>query len=113
MEGLVLVVDDDARMRSIVARRLEHQGFSVAVARDGREAWDLARSEPVAMLVTDVDMPRMDGRELVRRLRARRPDLPILYVTGGATVDGESALCLQKPFAMAELDAAVVALTRA
>jgi two-component system sensor histidine kinase and response regulator WspE len=66
----VLVVDDSITVREVERQLLRNQGYDVAVAVDGQEGWNLARAEPFDLVVSDVDMPRMNGLELVRALRA-------------------------------------------
>lgn len=79
--GSVLVVDDDADWREIVADQLESAGFKVAVANDGFVAWTrFLRSEPL-VVVTDIQMPVMDGRELLTRVHTRNRRVPVILVT--------------------------------
>lgn len=66
----VLAVDDSASMRQMVRYTLEGAGYRVVQAADGMEALDFARSSGVDLVLTDVNMPRMDGITLVRALRA-------------------------------------------
>src|SRR6185437_9578758 len=77
----VLVVEDEKPVRDIVARTLREEGYQVIEARHGREA--LARLErhgdTIALVLTDLVMPVMGGRELVRRIAATRPDLPVVW----------------------------------
>ncbi|SDO23985.1 PAS domain S-box-containing protein [Methylobacterium phyllostachyos] len=79
----VLVIDDDAATRDLLARFLEREGFSVAVAEDGRRGLDLARSLRPRAVLLDVTMPQMDGWAVLRALRAD-PEIgatPIVMVT--------------------------------
>jgi len=80
----ILLVEDEATLRHLAARALRAKGFSVLLASDGAEALRLldTHREPVDLLVTDVVMPHMDGRELADRLRARMPGLKVLFLTG-------------------------------
>jgi CheY-like chemotaxis protein len=82
----VLVVDDDAATRMICAVNLEADGFSVIEASDGREALELARSECPDIIVTDVDIRRSDGFELVEALRRdeRTREIPVIFMSGYA-----------------------------
>lgn len=66
----ILAVDDSASMRQMVRYTLEGAGYKVVQAADGVEALEFARSDTVDLVLTDVNMPRMDGIELVRELRA-------------------------------------------
>ena len=100
-------------VRQIVGGTLRELGFDVIEAGDGAEALAVAASAPpVALLVTDVVMPRMGGRELAARMRERAPGLRVLFVSGytdGALGDaGDPATAfLPKPFMAAELADAV------
>jgi two-component system chemotaxis sensor kinase CheA len=80
---VVLVVDDSITTRTMEKNLLEAAGYQVRVAVDGIDAWTLLRSETFDLVVSDVDMPRMDGFELTARIRADRKlaDLPVVLVT--------------------------------
>jgi two-component system chemotaxis sensor kinase CheA len=79
----VLVVDDSAVTRTLEKGILETAGYQVRVAQDGAAALDLLQREPCDLIVTDVEMPRMDGFTLTERVRAdeRLRDLPVVLVT--------------------------------
>ncbi len=111
----VLVVEDDASVRKLTARILREHGFSVETAADGEEAMRvLALQQPVDLLVTDVVMPGINGRELADAARRVRGGLGVLYVSGytddevlrRGVVHHEVDL-LQKPFSREELVARV------
>jgi two-component system chemotaxis response regulator CheY len=70
MSGVILAVDDSASMRQMVRFTLEGAGYTVLQASDGVEALELARTSGADLVLTDVNMPRMDGLTLVRELRA-------------------------------------------
>ena len=70
MSGVILAVDDSASMRQMVRYTLEGAGYEVVQAADGVEALERAREKSVDLVLTDVNMPRMDGISLVRELRA-------------------------------------------
>ncbi|HET7787927.1 MAG TPA: PAS domain S-box protein [Myxococcales bacterium] len=116
-EALVLVVEDDPRVRSAIQRMLEAEGLSVETAGNGVEAlaWlSDARDRGVraSLVITDVRMPLMDGPALARRLFQVDPRLPVLLITGDAQGDGGNApspacAVLPKPFTGAELTRAV------
>jgi two-component system chemotaxis sensor kinase CheA len=81
--GRVLVVDDAATTRAMERGLLEMAGYRVAVAADGVEAWDCLARETFDLVVSDVDMPRLDGFELTARIRgdARLAELPVILVS--------------------------------
>ena len=81
--AVILLVDDDASLRSLAQIILEHQGYRVLVADGGAQALQIAHAEkgPIDLLVTDLVMPGMDGAELGRQVRALRPATRVLYIT--------------------------------
>ena len=104
---VVLVVDDEQGLRDLVCRTLRAEGYRTLEAAHGGEALKMVETGPEAidLVVTDVVMPGMDGRELGRRLARSRPTLPILYMSAYEVNDifqrgspGSSAPFLQKPF---------------
>ncbi len=82
--GTILVVEDENAVRELSALILRDCGYTVLEARDGEEALELAagHQDAIDLLVTDVVMPGMGGRQLVERLRESRPDLQVLFVSG-------------------------------
>src|SRR3954469_5093622 len=103
----VLVVDDEEGLRTLVCRTLRAEGYGTLEAAHGAEALEVMENtpQPVDLVVTDVVMPGMDGRELGRRLSQRWPTLPILYISAYDVNDifrrgspRSSAPFLQKPF---------------
>jgi CheY-like chemotaxis protein len=118
---IVLVVDDEQGLRDLVCRTLQAEGYSTLEAAHGAEALEVMEtaSEAVDLVVTDVVMPGMDGRELGRRISQRWPDLPILYISAYDVNDifrrgspTQSAPFLQKPFPMDGLITTVRGLMR-
>lgn len=85
----LLVVDDSITTRTMERNLFENAGYAVVVAADGMEAWSILQSEPVDLVVSDVDMPRMNGFELTEAIRkdARLGELPIVLVTALETRD--------------------------
>ncbi len=79
----VLVVDDSITVREVERQTLVNRGYEVAVAVDGQEGWNLARSEAFDLIITDVDMPRMNGLELVQAVRGNPAlqGVPIVIVS--------------------------------
>jgi two-component system, cell cycle sensor histidine kinase and response regulator CckA len=88
-EVVVLVVDDEAGVRSIAVWTLKAAGYAVVEAGDGLEAWTLFHREPsrYGMLLADVVMPRLPGTELAARVHGVRPELPVLLMTGYTPAD--------------------------
>ncbi|WP_063493952.1 response regulator transcription factor [Propionibacterium freudenreichii] len=115
----ILVVDDDPAVRDSLARSLHYSGYEVETAEDGLEALaKLSNLHPDAV-VMDVMMPRLDGLETTKMLRANGNDVPILVLTArdavGDRVDGLDAGAddyMVKPFSLEELLARLRALTR-
>lgn len=115
----ILVVDDDQAVRDSLARSLKYSGYEVATATDGVAALAHLSAHRVDAVVMDVMMPRLDGLETTRMLRASGNDVPILVLTArdavGDRVDGLDAGAddyMAKPFALDELLARLRALTR-
>ncbi|MFE3997920.1 response regulator transcription factor [Nocardioides sp. YIM B13467] len=115
----MLVVDDDKAVRESLRRSLEFNGYVVALAGDGAEALAGIANHDPDVVVMDVMMPRLDGIEATKALRAAGNDVPILVLTArdavGDRVDGLDAGAddyLTKPFALEELLARLRALLR-
>jgi two-component system, OmpR family, alkaline phosphatase synthesis response regulator PhoP len=114
----VLVVDDEPQIAQIARDYLEHAGFSVIVAGDGRKALDLARSRQPDLIVLDLALPTIDGLDVARELR-RESNVPIIMVTArveepdriaGLEVGADDYVT--KPFSPRELVARVKAVLR-
>ena len=112
--GRILLVEDEPVVRGLVAQMLEARGYEVLDAPCPLEALELAETEPCDLLLTDVVMPKMNGRELARRIRSRMPTLHVVYTSGyapEAVLDGgrldPGEFFLQKPFTAADLGAIV------
>jgi CheY-like chemotaxis protein len=115
----ILLVEDEEGVRRMVRIALERRGYRVLVAASGPEALAAARAHGSAidMVVTDMIMPHMNGRELARRLLEERPGMAVLYMSGyaGNNLQASGALdddmvFLQKPFAPGALTSRVRAL---
>ena len=121
-EPLVLVVDDEDGVRRLIATILTRHGFRVVEACNGLEALMMLQPDTMSvdLVVSDVIMPELDGRELSRRLQQGGPDVPVLFVSGysheemadlgGAFEDGTTLLA--KPFSASQLLDSVSALLR-
>jgi CheY-like chemotaxis protein len=102
----VLVVDDEDQVRTMVRRILEGAGYQVVEAADGAAALDiLKKRSDLELVVSDVDMPNLAGDDLAREMRATRPGLKVLFVTGhvpklfkGQRVLEDDRAFLAKPF---------------
>jgi PAS domain S-box-containing protein len=110
----VLVVEDEDVVRGLVRTVLEGVGFKVLVARDGEEAFALAEKHHVDVLLSDLQLPKLSGEEVVERLRASYPELKVVYMSGyaesGIFSDGAlppGTAFLEKPFTFSELTEAV------
>jgi two-component system response regulator MprA len=115
----ILVVDDDPGVRTAVGRALAFEGYDVDDAADGAAALDFVHTKEPDAIVLDVGMPRLDGLEVCRRLRAEGATLPILVLTARhqvtdrvAGLDAGADDYLVKPFALEELLARLRALLR-
>jgi DNA-binding response OmpR family regulator len=116
---LVLAADDDEDILELLVFRLERSGYSVLQARDGEEALELARQAKPDLAVLDVTMPKLDGFELTRRLRAEEVTrrMPIILLTARTQdadlergFDTGADDYLRKPFSPQELSARVHAI---
>lgn len=115
----LLIVDDEENLSSMLAAALQHHGFEVTTASNGREALDVVPSARPDMILLDVMMPDLDGFEVCRRLRADGDRTPVLFLTArdstedkvrGLTLGGDDYL--EKPFSLDELVARTEAVLR-
>ncbi|MGQ0812195.1 MAG: response regulator [Nitrospiraceae bacterium] len=83
----ILVVDDDAQIRSLLRQALERAGFEVREASDGREALRCYARTPVDLVITDIMMPEKDGLEIIKALRRHSTHPKIVAITGGLKDD--------------------------
>ncbi len=99
--GTILIAEDDVLLRRMLRRALTSHGWSVVEAVDGLDALELLRGTAVNLVLTDVDMPRMGGRELTLAVNARLPGLPVVLMSGNPLVDTSdvSPWFIPKPFA--------------
>jgi PAS domain S-box-containing protein len=115
----ILVVEDEAAIRDAVRRGLERLGYRVLLASDGQEGLDVFRlhAGEVDLVLTDVVMPRMTGIQLCEVLRAERPDIKVLFMSGYTLLEGvdttpqdQSVPLLRKPWTLAQLAGRIRAL---
>lgn len=115
----IAVVEDEETIREGIAYALRRDGFEPLPFDDGADAWEALSASLADLVILDIGLPRMDGLELCRRLRARSEQLPIIFVTSreeefdrvlGLEIGADDYLC--KPFSMRELLARVKVLLR-
>jgi len=110
--GAVLVIDDEDSVRELVADVLASQGHRVMTASGGREGLERFEAGQFDLVITDLGMPDITGWDVVRGVRARRPETPVVLVTGwGEVVETPADVrvdgLISKPFDVAKLTAAV------
>jgi len=115
----ILVAEDDAPLADAFREQLAREQFAVQTVADGSEAQRLAIDHPYDLVVLDVDLSGLRGLEVLRNIRSRKPDLPVLVVTGSPLVeervrglDAGADDYLAKPFAFTELAARIRAVLR-
>ena len=101
----IMVVDDEAGIRNLLYGVLTEQGFQVTLARDGQDAWNKMRSKHFVLLITDIDMPRLDGLKLLHKMKMSKRREKILVMTGRCMEYGDLGYefpkvygLLRKPF---------------
>jgi DNA-binding response OmpR family regulator len=101
--GLILLAEDEVMVRNLIRRTLQNTGYDVLVAADGSEAVTLSQAHEgtIDLLLTDVEMPHIDGISAYREILAERPNIKVLFMSGG--MSGKLELppllpFLQKPF---------------
>lgn len=117
----ILFIEDEPDQRMMVSLRLQKNGFSVMVARDGHEGLALATKEKPDLILLDIIMPGMDGFELCQRLRSQAvtKEIPIIATTAAGTENLESKClsagadeCLRKPYESSDLVAKIEELLK-
>jgi DNA-binding response OmpR family regulator len=115
----ILVAEDDAALADFLSQRLRQEQFAVRVVGDGIAAQRLAVNQPYDLLILDLNLPGAAVLDVLRRVRSKKPELPVLVVTGAAQVeervqslDAGADDFLAKPFAFAELAARIRAVLR-
>lgn len=110
----ILVVEDEQRIASFVAKGLQAEGYTVTVVADGVTGLDYALTGEFDLVVLDLGLPGLDGMEVLERVTTDRPELPVLVLTARDSVDdtvavleGGAADYMSKPFSFAELLARV------
>ncbi|ARR56323.1 hybrid sensor histidine kinase/response regulator [Rhizorhabdus wittichii DC-6] len=109
--GTILLVEDEAMVRAVAERALARQGYKVLTATNGEEGLEIleAGEEPIDLVISDVVMPTMDGPSMARAAREKRPDLPIIFMSGYAeeqlrrSIDLDNIGFLPKPFSVQQI----------
>lgn len=109
----VLVIDDDPKVRSVVARFVELEGHTVVQAENGKEAIDQLQGDPADLVISDIFMPEMDGIEVLIQLREHFPDAKLVAMSGGGAIAASHVLktakvlgavaVLEKPFDLEDI----------
>jgi two-component system response regulator PilR (NtrC family) len=112
--GKILVSDDELSMRQFLEILLKKEGHQVVCAGDGQEAWARFQAEPFDLVISDIKMPKMDGLELLRKVKERRPALAVIMVTAYASPEDAIAAMkagaydyLTKPFKLEEIKSVI------
>ncbi len=105
----ILVVDDAKAIANLCARALAVEGYQVSTAYDGKEGWDLYLSDPYELILTDIDMPRMNGLELLANILNHNVNAHVIFMSGNPNIYLEELLdagakgLISKPFAIPDL----------
>src|SRR5258706_10248211 len=115
----ILVAEDDAPLADFLRQRLVQEQFAVQLASDGTEAQRLAANQAFDLVILDLNLPGTAGLDVLRNIRSRKPDLPVVIVTGASMVeervrglDAGADDYVAKPFAFVELAARIRAVLR-
>lgn len=115
----ILVAEDDVPLADFLCQQLQEEQFTVRVVSDGLDAQRLASEQPFDLVLLDLGLPGAPGLDVLRVIRAKKPDLPVVIVTGAALVeervrglDAGADDYLSKPFVFAELSARIRAVLR-
>ena len=110
----ILVIDDDWAIRDIVSKILSYMGYDVTIAADGIEGFDLFAKSPFHLVLTDFDMPHLDGLELAKRIKETSVNTPVILMTGRekdemVDVLNEEAIdsAMFKPFKLDDIEGAI------
>lgn len=109
----ILIADDEPILRELLGYYLAREGYALTFASDGLEAWQHFQRAPFDLVITDRDMPGMNGEDLADAIRQSAPHLPIVLISGhrGLTVDpARFDAFLPKPFAREQLTDVIGAL---
>lgn len=100
----IIITDDDAAIRDVLKRLLEKEGYEVFTAADGQEALAFSADHPMDLMILDIDMPGLNGVDVLMQIKERFPALPVIMLTGNqsesvavATLRVGACEYLQKP----------------
>ncbi|MGD0280488.1 MAG: response regulator, partial [Smithella sp.] len=82
----ILIVDDELNMRLVLSAMLKKEGFEVSSASNGLEALQILKSSKVAVVITDLKMPDIDGMELLTRISKKYPEIPVIMITAHGSI---------------------------
>lgn len=119
--GRLLLAEDDLLLAATLAEFLRDEGYHVTSANDGAQALEAAEGLDFDILLTDLRMPVMDGMALIRALRAKRPSLPVVVMSGDVPTDWRNAIgpmpegagelhLIKKPMSLSQLREALLAV---
>jgi CheY-like chemotaxis protein len=94
--ALILLIDDDDQIRTMLREMLGRAGYMVMEASDGKEGVKLYRDQPCDLIITDIIMPEKEGIETIRELKRDFPDVKIIAMSGGGRIDAEDYLHMAK-----------------
>ena len=116
----LLIVDDETNIRRVLAAMLKREGFEVTTAADGEQALAVLHRSPIDTVITDLVMPNLGGMELLKRVGAEFPDVPVIMITAHGTVDTAVEAMkagafdyITKPFEQEELKKVIAKAVRA
>lgn len=117
-KNVVLVIEDDQDVLSMLVKHLAYMGYEVITARDGMEGLKKLNSERFDLVITDIVMPYVSGLGLVTTLKERKPNIPVIAITGfgkepeTAALEKKADLVLAKPVRMSDLEKEIHALLK-
>ena len=111
MSRKILIVDDNPNMSSLLSEMLEVFDYESIRANDGLEAIEKVEQNDVSLVITDMRMPKMSGLDLLQKIKEKRPEMPVVVISGYALDDeGNNLLAsladgfLNKPFKMSDIE---------
>ncbi|MCX6826188.1 MAG: response regulator [candidate division Zixibacteria bacterium] len=119
MAKIILIVDDNPNMSSLLVEMLEVFHYEAIRAVDGQDALEKIENNDIAMVITDMRMPRMSGLELLQNIKKRKPNLPVVVISGYSVdevgfdiVKSKADGFLNKPFMMSDIEKLLASLLK-